>query len=151
MLNRVPDFIGADLLWVLGAMGHGDTLVLADRNFPAYAIAARTVSGRLVQLPGRDASAAVRGILELLPLDSFVDAPLSWMDPVDAPGTVLPVHAEVLAACRYAEGREIGYAPIERHAFYAAAAGGFAVVQTSESRPYGCFLLKKGVVFDAAP
>ena len=149
MLKRIPDFLDADLLWVLAAMGHGDTLVLADRNFPAHAIAARTVSGRLVQLAGIDAAVAARGILELLPLDAFVDAPLSWMDPVDAPGTVLPVHAEVLAACCAAEGRDIGHAAIERHAFYAAAAGAFAVVQTTESRPYGCFLLKKGVVFDA--
>lgn len=149
MLKRIPDFAGPDLLWVLAAMGHGDTLVLADRNFPAHAISARTVSGRLVHLPGLDATAAVRGILELLPLDSFVDAPLCWMDPVDAPGTVLPVHADVLAACRHAEGRDLGHAALERHAFYAAAAAGFAVVQTTESRPYGCFLLKKGVVFDA--
>ena len=36
---------------------------------------------------------------------------------------------------------------IERFAFYEAARQAFAVVATSESRPYGCFLLKKGVIF----
>ena len=35
-----------------------------------------------------------------------------------------------------------------RHQFYAAAKKCFAVVQNSENRPYGCFILKKGVVFD---
>ena len=37
---------------------------------------------------------------------------------------------------------------IERFEFYKAAKKCFAVVQTSENRPYGCFILKKGVVFD---
>jgi L-fucose mutarotase len=37
---------------------------------------------------------------------------------------------------------------IERFAFYEAARQAFAVVATNESRPYGCFILKKGVIFD---
>ena len=86
--------------------------------------------------------------LELMPLDSFVDAPLAWMDPVDQPGAILSVHADVLAACNKAEGREVRHRVIERHQFYAAAKKCFAVVQNSENRPYGCFILKKGVVFD---
>jgi L-fucose mutarotase len=61
---------------------------------------------------------------------------------------VLPVHAAVLEVCRQAEGRPVAHAVIERHAFYEAARKCFAVVQTSENRPYGCFILKKGVVFD---
>jgi L-fucose mutarotase len=37
-------------------------------------------------------------------------------------------------------------AGIERHAYYARAATAFAVLVTGETRPYGCFLLKKGIV-----
>ena len=47
-----------------------------------------------------------------------------------------------------AEGGEVAMGSIERHAFYAAARQCYAVVQTTEARPYGCFLLKKGVIFD---
>lgn len=149
MLKHVPAFMDAELLWVLAAMGHGDELAVVDRNFPARSVAMETQSGRLITLGGMDAPASIGGILELMPLDTFVDAPLAWMDPVDQPGATLSVHADVLAACKRAEGRDVAQRVIERHQFYAAAKKCFAVVQNSESRPYGCFILKKGVVFDA--
>ena len=148
MLKHVPAFMDAELLWVLAAMGHGDELAVVDRNFPARSVAMATQSGKLITLSGLDAPASIGGILELMPLDSFVDAPLAWMDPVDQPGAILSVHADVLAACQKAEGRDVAHAVIERHQFYVAARKCFAVVQNSENRPYGCFILKKGVVFD---
>ena len=148
MLKHVPAFMDAELLWVLAAMGHGDELAVVDRNFPARSVAMETQSGKLITLAGMDAPTTIGGILELMPLDSFVDAPLAWMDPVDQPGAILSVHADVLAACQRAEGRAVAHAVIERHQFYGAAKKCFAVVQNSENRPYGCFILKKGVVFD---
>ena len=148
MLKNVPAFIDADLLWVLAAMGHGDELAVVDRNFPARSVALETQSGKLISLGGMDAPGAIGGILELMPLDSFVDAPLKWMDSSVEPGVVLPVHRDVLEVCRRAEGNEVKHAVIERHQFYAAAKKCFAVVQNSENRPYGCFILKKGVVYD---
>ena len=148
MLKHVPAFIDADLLWVLAAMGHGDELAVVDRNFPARSVALETQSGKLITLGGMDAPGAIRGILELMPLDSFVDAPVRWMDSSVDPGVVLPVHSAVLDVCRRAEGRDVPHAVIERHQFYAAAKKCFAVVQNSENRPYGCFILKKGVVYD---
>lgn len=148
MLKHVPAFMDAELLWVLAAMGHGDELAVVDRNFPARSVAMETQSGKLITLGGMNAPSSISGILEMMPLDSFVEAPLAWMDPVDQPGATLAVHADVLEACRRAEGRDIAHAVIERHQFYAAAKKCFAVVQNSENRPYGCFILKKGVVFD---
>ena len=35
---------------------------------------------------------------------------------------------------------------LERFAFYAAAKKAFAIVRTGDSGPYGCFILRKGVV-----
>jgi len=148
MLKRIPAFMDADLLWVLAAMGHGDELAVVDRNFPARQTALATASGRLITLAGMDAPSSIAGILELMPLDNFVDAPVAHMDSVDHPGSLLPVHADVLAACRQAEQRDVACQAVERHQFYAAARKCFAVVQNSENRPYGCFILKKGVVFD---
>jgi L-fucose mutarotase len=148
MLKHVPAFMDAELLWVLAAMGHGDELAVVDRNFPGRSVAMQTQSGKLITLGGMDAPSSIGGILQLMPLDSFVETPLAWMDPVDQPGATLPVHAEVLEVCRRIEGRDIGHAVIERHQFYSAAKNCFAVVQNSEYRPYGCFILKKGVVFD---
>ena len=148
MLKHLPAFMDAELLWILAAMGHGDELAVVDRNFPALSVAKATASGKLVTLGGLNAPTTIGGILDLMPLDSFVDAPLAWMDPVDQPGAILSVHAEVLHTCQQAEGRQITHRVIERFAFYTAARQCFAVVQNSENRPYGCFILKKGVVFD---
>jgi L-fucose mutarotase len=45
-----------------------------------------------------------------------------------------------------AEGRPVPMGAFERFAFYAAARRAFAIVRTADSGPYGCFILKKGVV-----
>ncbi len=35
MLKNLDNRLNADVLYALRAMGHGDTLVIADTNFPA--------------------------------------------------------------------------------------------------------------------
>ena len=148
MLKGVSPIVGAELLWVLESMGHGDDLVLVDRNFPADSVARQTATGKLIRLDGVDCTQAARAILALYPLDSFVEAPIQRMEVIGEPETLLEVHREVLAVAREAEGGDVAMASLERHAFYAEARKGYAVVQTTEARPYGCFLLKKGVIFD---
>jgi L-fucose mutarotase len=148
MLKGLPAFMGADLLWVLAAMGHGDRLALVDRNFPGKSTAAQSLSGRHIELLGTNVVEAAHGILQLFPLDTFVDSPLACMAPVHETDAPLPVQADMLAACEAAEGRKLVMTATERLAFYEAAKQCFAVVHTTESRPYGCFILTKGVVFD---
>jgi len=43
-------------------------------------------------------------------------------------------------------GRPAPLAGLERFAFYDQARSAFAVVQVGDPRPYGCFLLRKGVI-----
>jgi len=45
-----------------------------------------------------------------------------------------------------AEGRPIRMGVLERFAFYEAAKNSFAIVRTSDPGPYGCFILRKGVI-----
>lgn len=149
MLKGLPSWMSADLLWVLAAMGHGDRLAVVDRNYPGFSTASQTTSARHVQLNGTDVVEAVRGILTLFPLDSFVASPLHCMDSVEQAGALLLVQSDVLSACERAENRPITMLALERFNFYAKAKQCFAVVHTTEARPYGCFLLTKGVVFDA--
>ncbi|MGR9060744.1 RbsD/FucU family protein (plasmid) [Rhizobium leguminosarum] len=146
MLKGVPPFITADLLWIMASMGHGDELAIVDRNFSGFRVATQTTSGKLLILEGVDAPTAVRGILQMMPLDTFSETPLMHMEAVDAPGELLEVHKDVLAICREAEVRKIESRPVERFAYYPIAMRSFAVVQTAESRAYGNFILKKGVV-----
>jgi L-fucose mutarotase len=146
MLKGIPPFLTADLLWILAAMGHGDELAVVDRNFSADRVARKTASGRLIVLPGIDAPTAIGGILQVLPLDTFVDQPVSHMGPADRSDRLLEVHGDVQTMCAKAEGRTIISKPIERFAYYPLAEACFAVVQTAEARPYANFILKKGVI-----
>lgn len=145
MLKRIPAFIDAELLWVLASMGHGDELAIVDRNFPARKVAGTTTTGKLIVMPGISITEALLGVLELFPLDDFVDVPLKHMASPDL-AKRLDVHSEAMEIATRAEGRKITSEPIERMAFYEAAMTCFAVLQTSETRPYANFILKKGVI-----
>lgn len=143
MLKNIDPLLNADLLHVLAAMGHGDDLALVDRNFPAAANARR-----LIRIEGADIIRAGRAILSVYPLDSFVDHPVKRMQMVSKPDEIPSVQQDFQKVIDAAEGRSWPMGSLERFAFYEAARQSFAVVATSESRPYGCFLLKKGVIFD---
>lgn len=142
MLKHLHVLHTPELLHVLAAMGHGDNLALVDRNFPAVSVAQR-----LVRLDGADLPQALEAILQLMPLDTFVDTPAWRMLQVYDPDQIPEVQQQCQQIINRAEGRAVPMAGIEREAFYREARQAFAVVYTSESRPYGCLLLKKGVVF----
>ena len=142
MLKGLDPLLTPELLHVLAAMGHGDEVVLVDRNYPAVSTAQR-----LVRLDGTDLPQAARAILSVLPLDTFIDRPIAAMAVVGAPDEVPEVQREVFDLARQAEGRgEIGVERVERFAFYERARAAFAVVTTSEARPYGCVTFVKGVI-----
>lgn len=147
MLKGVDPRMTADLLDVLMRMGHGDELVVADRNFPSHATAAETVTGLVLELPGFSATAAMALICGLMPLDPFVPHGALWMERDGAGAKPDPVHEEAIALLsrEMPEGGAVG--SIERQSFYARARQGYAVVRTSEDRPFGCFILRKGVIF----
>jgi L-fucose mutarotase len=148
MLKNIDPVLTADLLWLLASMGHGDDLALVDANHPAERIARATVSGRLVRLPGLSMARAARAILSVFPLDDFVPDPVRRMEVVGDPAAIPAVQREVQAEIDRvaAFGRPIVMVGIERFAFYEAAKTGFGVVQVGDTRPYGCFLLRKGVI-----
>ncbi len=146
MLKGIDTRLNADVLHALRAMGHGDTLVIADTNFPSDSIARQTVTGRLLRMENLTCAAAAQAVLSVLPLDTFVDDFAGRMQVVGAPDDVPPVQAEVQAEIDHAEGRPRPMIGIERFAFYEEAKKAYAVIQTGERRFYGCFLFRKGVI-----
>lgn len=139
MLKGINPLMTPELLAVLARMGHGDVIAVVDSNYPAY-----TAGPPVLPMHSLDAPAAVRLITELIPLDTFVDAPVRYM--IGQDDTELrEVTRDVLAVASEVEGREIAGADVARLDFYEAARGAVAVVHTQESRPYGCYLLTKGV------
>lgn len=146
MLKNIDPLLHADLLHALRAMGHGDRLVICDTNFPAESVARQTSLGRLLRLDGVDCATAVRAILSLMPLDTFIDAAAMRMEVVGNPAEIPAVQKEVQAEIDRAEGKSWPLVPVERMAFYELAKKSFCVIATGERRFYGCFMLTKGVI-----
>jgi L-fucose mutarotase len=146
MLKGIDQRLTADILHVLMLMGHGDDLVICDVNHPAATIAKATTHGRLLTLGGCDIPTAARAILSLMPLDRFVAAPVTRMQVVSDPEAQVPVFSRMQGVIDRAEGRPVTMRAVERFQFYAEARQAFAIIRTADSGPYGCFILKKGVV-----
>jgi L-fucose mutarotase len=146
MLKGIDQRLSAEIVHVLMLMGHGDDLVICDVNHPAATIAAETTYGRLIDMAGCDIPTAARAILSLMPLDSFVVTPVQRMQVVGNPDGKVPIFARMQAVVDQAEGRPVAIEALERFEFYAAAKRAFAIIRTADSGPYGCFILKKGVV-----
>ena len=146
MLKGIDHRLNADVLYVLRSMGHGDALVIADTNFPSDQVARATVYGDLLRMENLTAAEAVRAVLSVMPLDTFVDDFAGRMEVVGEPGSVPVVQAEVQAEIDRAEGLPRPMIGIERFDFYDRARESFAVIQTGERRFYGCFIFRKGVI-----
>ena len=143
MLKDIDPLLSGELLKILDEMGHGDQLVLCDRNYPAVA------SGRpVIRLGDVSVLRAAQAILSVFPLDSFVAHPLERMEVNDDPVTTTSLQDDLLGLASSIESRPLEYGIIPRIDFYERAKAVFAVVHTLEAQPYGCFILQKGVIFD---
>ncbi len=141
MLIGIHPALTPDLLRHLQAMGHGDTVVIADANFPA-----ETNGARVERLAGISATEALEAVLSLMPLDTFVDEPARVMQVVGDPDAVPEIVAEFNAILAARADNPCKTAGIERHAFYEEARRAFVIVHTAETRLYGNIILSKGVV-----
>jgi L-fucose mutarotase len=145
LLKNLDPLLNADVLHALRAMGHGDTLVLSDTNFPSESVARKTVLGKLLRIDATCPRAA-RAILSVMPLDSFVEHATYRMEVVGDPKDMQPVQKEVQAEIDKAEGKPWLMGSIERMAFYDVAKKAYCVITTAETRFYGCFIFTKGVI-----
>ncbi len=146
MLKGIDPRLNADVLYVLRAMGHGDTVILADTNFPASSVSQLTTHGELLRMENLTVAEAADAVLSVFPLDTFVDDFAARMEIVGEPDTVPPVQKEVQEVIDAAEGSHRQLVSIERFKFYDVAKDSYAVIQTGERRFYGCFMLRKGVL-----
>ncbi|MDH8677342.1 RbsD/FucU domain-containing protein [Fusibacter bizertensis] len=132
MLKGIPRIISPELLKILCEMGHGDTLVIADGNFPAASL-----SSKLITLSGHGSIAVLEAILELFPLD---EAPITQIGVMETADQSKPEIWEAYAK----HATEL--VPIERYAFYEKAKNAYCIIATSESALYANAILTKGVL-----
>lgn len=152
ILKGISPLILPDLLQMLRAMGHGDSIAIVDANFPAASTAISTASGSNIALAGADLPDAMSAILELLPVDYFSDeneSPVRFMAPTE--GTAYPdlakqLHGEI-EKLTTTNCPGLAAKPLERFSFYAEAKQCFGIVQcVGERRPYGNVIITKGVI-----
>jgi L-fucose mutarotase len=139
MLKNISPIISPELLKILMEMGHGDEIVIGDGNFPAASNAQR-----LIRCDGHNVPELLDAILQLMPLDSYVDSPVMLMATTkgDPTPTIWAEYQDIVNK----NNGETKMSEIERFAFYDRAKKAYAVVMTGESAIYANIILKKGVV-----
>ena len=145
MLKGLNPLLTPDVLYALCAMGHGDEVVIVDANYPADAAARSSVYGKLLRMDGVAAPAAIRAVLSVLILDTFVDHPAERMEVDGKPDDVPAVQREAQIEVDRVMGRPQMLAGISRQIFYERAKKAYCIIITGESRGWGCFIFRKGV------
>ncbi len=141
MLNGISAAISPDLIKVLMEMGHGDEIVIADGNFPA-----ESIGQRIIRADGLGVPDILNAILELFPLDDYVDAPITLMAVCEGDKYQPVIWDEFKKIIMETKNKNKTIQKIERFDFYNQSKEAFAVVATSETSLYANIILKKGVV-----
>ena len=146
MLKGFDNRPRADVLYALHAMEHGNLLVVCDPNFPADSIARHTDLGEPLHMENLTAAQALEAILPVLPLDTFVEDRAARMEILGRPDVVPPAQVKAQNAIDRAGGLRTHMVGVECFDFYDRARTPYTIIQTGESRYYGCFTFCKGVI-----
>ena len=74
MLKNIPPILSPELLKVLAEMGHGDRICIGDGNFPGASMA-KPNNCVLVRADGHGVPELLDAILQVIPLDEYVEHP----------------------------------------------------------------------------
>ena len=146
MLKGIPKILSPELLKVLCEMGHSDRIVIADGNFPAESMGKDAI---VIRCDGHGVPELLDAILQVIPLDTYVDKPMNLMevmpgDPVKTP--IWDTYKEIVA--KHDERGAACVGNIERFQFYEEAKKAYAIIATGESAVYAKVMLQKGVVIN---
>ena len=145
MLININPILSPELLFHLRSMGHGEKLILSDANFPA-----NTSNDKVIRLDGVGIKDATSAILSVFPLDSFIvsqgGSPALRMEVDDKPEELTETHKEFIEVVKKVSGENWNVGSISRQDFYKEAKKAYCIVTTTDARPFGCFILTKGVI-----
>ena len=97
MLKGIPQILSPELLKTLCEMGHSDTLIIADGNFPAESMGK---GAKVIRMDGHGVPEVLEAILKVMPLDTYVEKSANLMevmpgDPVETP--IWDVYKEIVS------------------------------------------------------
>lgn len=144
MLKGIPKILPPELLKVLCEMGHSDRLVIGDGNFPSESVGKDSI---VIRMDGHGVCEILEAILQLFPLDTYVEQPVKLMQVLPGDSVETPIwdsYKEIVSKVDARGDSAIGQ--IERFAFYEEARSAYAVIATGESALYANIMLQKGVV-----
>lgn len=140
MLKNIPKNISPELLKILCEMGHSDEIVIADGNFPSAGI-----NKNVIRYDACGATDILKSILELFPLDEYVEAPVILMktgEEYKGKPEIWKEYKDILKKNKF-EGKIL---EMNRFDFYERAKQAYAIIATGETAIYANIILKKGVV-----
>lgn len=145
MLKGIPKILSPELLMVLAEMGHGDKLVISDGNFPAESMGKNAI---VIRADGHGVPEILDAILQLFPLDTYVDTPVNLMEKVPGDTVETPIWDEYKKiVAKYDDRGEKAFGNIERFAFYdKTMEEAYCIIATGESALYANIMLQKGVI-----
>lgn len=143
MLKGIPPILTPELLKVLCEMGHTDELTIGDGNFPGH-----TYGKKVIRLDGHGVPEVLDAILQVFPLDTYVDKPVTLMQVVKGDTVETPIwdtYKEIVA--KYDSRGAACFEEIDKWDFYdKVKEKSTVVVMTGETALYANIILKKGVV-----
>ena len=144
MLKNIPTIIPPVLLKILCEMGHGDSLVIADGNFPAESVGKNAF---VIRMDGHGVPEILEAILQLIPLDQYVEKPVALMERCQGDNADVSIWKKYEKLLEQSgEGSKEKIRMLERFAFYEEAKKAYAVIATSESSQYANIILQKGCI-----
>ena len=144
MLLGIDPVLSPDMLKVLCEMGHSDTIVIADGNFPAESIGKNSI---VLRADGHGVPEILSAILKVIPLDKYVEKPVSLMQVMPGDNAETPIwdtYKEIISKADSRGADAVG--EIERFAFYEKAKKAYAIIATGETAIYANIMLQKGVI-----
>ena len=144
MLKGISPMLSPQLLKVLCEMGHSDTIVIADGNFPAETMGR---NGIVIRMDGHGVPEILEAILQVFPLDQYVEKPVSLMERVHGDNADVSIWKTYERMIEAVEPRGIAVIDkLERFALYEEAQKAYAVIATSETSQYANVILQKGCI-----
>lgn len=152
MLKNIPPILSPELLKVLCEMGHGDRLCIGDGNFPGASMAKANDDIQnecvLVRADGHGVNELLDAILQVIPLDRYVEHPVMLMQVSECDkGMKIPVWDDYKkTVAKYDERGADAFGSYERFEFYDNARKCYCILQSGETQVYANVIIQKGVI-----
>ena len=144
MLKGISPMLTPELLKVLCEMGHSDTIVIADGNFPAETMGKNSI---VIRMDGHGVPEILEAILKVFSLDQYIEKPVSLMERVPGDNADVSIWKKYDELIEKEEPRGTAVIQkLERFEFYEEAKKAYAIIATSETSQYANVILQKGCI-----